>query len=511
MQASLTLKIVAPFVVMGALVLALLAVLFGFDMRKDATEREVRVLQHASASVHILADHVKSAILTRDDAYAIKTAKAALEADQRLAELGDQGTDIRRQLQDYFAAIVAINSIFLENRTAEGEKRLEQLLALATQIDASIDKRVSAVEADNRRFNALSRTIQIAVVLAIIAIIGLVTVYLKRSVVKPVIDMRNLIREIAEGRGDLTVRLTAKSRDEVGEIADAFNQMMGKLQDIMRFVIDASHEVAQAAEALAVDTAQTRQSTSRQAESAAAAAATVEEVTVSITQVADHTRDADAIAAGAKQLTHEGSMIAGQAAEQIRRTAESVDQAAGHISVLSERSEQIRSIVGVIREIADQTNLLALNAAIEAARAGEQGRGFAVVADEVRKLAERTTIATGEIAGMIDAIGKDVANAADMIRSSSRQEADEVIVANTLQERLAQVEHSVDQSADRIRDIAHAAQEQSIAATQMAQNVEQIAQMAEEISAAAAHSTDSAQKLRQLAMELNSQVGQFRV
>jgi methyl-accepting chemotaxis protein len=511
MQMNLTKKIIGPFALMGLLVLVLLAVLFGFELRKDATEHEVRVLLNMNGSVHEIGSHVKSGILTRKESFSVEAARAALDADAQIAELGAGGAEIRRQLQDFFAAMVAVNSIYLENRSAEGEKRLDQLLEAARKIDERIGKRLIEVEAENTRLNAVGRSFQIAVVVAIIAIIVLVSGFIQRSVVKPVVDMRNLIRGIAEGRGDLTVRLKALSRDEVGEIAEAFNQMMGKLQDIMRFVIDASHQVAQSAEALAADTEQTQQATARQAESAAAVAATVEQVTVSINTVADHTREADGIADDTRRLTAEGRTVAKKAAEQILQTAESVSQAASHVTHLSERSEQIRSIVGVIREIADQTNLLALNAAIEAARAGEQGRGFAVVADEVRKLAERTTGATSEIAGMIDAISADVGNAAEMIRNSSQQEAAEVEAANTLQSTLAQIGDSVDRSSGRIHEIAGASKEQSIAANQMAQSVEGIAQMAEEISAAAAHSTEAAQRLRVLAMQLNDHVGQFRV
>jgi methyl-accepting chemotaxis protein len=511
MRITLTKKIIAPFALIGLLVLAMIAIMFAFDARRETVASEERALLATLNGVREIADHVKSGILTRQDSFAIEAARGALAVDDRLAQLGQRGQTLRDPVRDYFAGVVAISSVYLENRTEEGARRLDQLREKSQTIDGLVSAQLTEVEADKMRIGALAGTFQIVVVIAVLVALVLVYWMVTRTVIAPITDMRTLIRGIAQGEGDLTARLRVNTHDEIRDIADAFNTMMGKLQDIMRFVREASQQVASAAESLATAMSQTAQATMHQSESAAATSAAVEEVTVSITQVADHTSEAESLAADANTLARQGQQSAELAARQIQATADAVGRAAQHVDALSARSEQIRSIVAVIREIADQTNLLALNAAIEAARAGEQGRGFAVVADEVRKLAERTTVATKEIAEMIDAIGTDVGNAVTVIRESKSQETEEVASAEALRDVLARIGEAVDRTTERVRDIASAAREQALAAESMARNVENIASMSEEISAAAGGSSNSANSMRELASSLYEQVGRFRV
>lgn len=206
-----------------------------------------------------------------------------------------------------------------------------------------------------------------------------------------------------------------------------------------------------------------------------------------------------------------GKRLAGRTAEEIGHIAEALDAASAAIAALNARSDEIGGIVMVIKEIADQTNLLALNAAIEAARAGEQGRGFAVVADEVRKLAERTTTATQDISTKIETVQQDTHKAGDrMQQANSRIEAG-VANAKELATAMANIHSSAGNTVTTATGIANAVKEQRLAATQIAQNVEQIAQMSEENHASVASANDLANQLGKLSEELNSQIGRFIV
>jgi methyl-accepting chemotaxis protein len=240
-------------------------------------------------------------------------------------------------------------------------------------------------------------------------------------------------------------------------------------------------------------------------------AAAVEEMSVSIDQVRDNSREAHAVATEAGQQSRTGGQVVHSAAGEMGKIADAVNVAAQSIRELEDTSNEISSIVNVIREIADQTNLLALNAAIEAARAGEQGRGFAVVADEVRKLAERTANSTQQIAGMIDKVQAGARRAATEMESGVNRVSEGVSLAHQAGDSITGIQNGATRVATVVEDIAAALNEQASAAQDIAQGVERIAQMSEESSAAAHQTAHATQQLRVLASELQGSVSRFRL
>ena len=240
-------------------------------------------------------------------------------------------------------------------------------------------------------------------------------------------------------------------------------------------------------------------------------AAAVEQVTVSISHVAESAASARSLAEETGSLSTEGKDLVQNTIGEINKIADSVSKSSEVIHTLGEQSNKISSIVNVIKEIADQTNLLALNAAIEAARAGEQGRGFAVVADEVRKLAERTSLSTKEIAVMIDAVQHGSKSAVQSMDEGRSQVGAGIQMAAQSGDSMARVQTATHQVIDVVEDISTALREQSSASVQIAQNVEKIAQMTEENSAAINEVSQSANLLEQLAAALKKSVSHFKI
>jgi methyl-accepting chemotaxis protein len=240
-------------------------------------------------------------------------------------------------------------------------------------------------------------------------------------------------------------------------------------------------------------------------------AAAVEEMTVSINHVSDSAREAVEISRNSGKLSTEGGEITHKAAAEMSQIAETVRNTAQAIEELGQQSNQISSIVQVIKDVADQTNLLALNAAIEAARAGEQGRGFAVVADEVRKLAERTTKATEEITQMIASMQHSAHAAVATMETAVDQVGGGVTLANQAGSAIIQIKNGAEHVVDVVNDISSALAEQSSASNDIASQVEKVAQMTEENSAAAAETASAANTLHDLAGTMQTAVSRFRI
>ncbi|ULA68914.1 MAG: Methyl-accepting chemotaxis protein [Nitrospira sp.] len=347
---------------------------------------------------------------------------------------------------------------------------------------------------------------------AIVAIILLVTYLLLRNIVlQPMAKMSEISRDIAKGEGDLTKRVPADGKDEIAQMGQYFNEFIEKLQHMIKKVAHVTDKVASASVELSATAEEISKGTDTLTSRASQTAAAVEEMNATVGQVAQNSGKAASLAQDTVKTAQEGGTVVSSTISGMQQLSEAVSNSATIISDLGKSSDQIGEIVRTIEDIADQTNLLALNAAIEAARAGEQGRGFAVVADEVRKLAERTTKATKEIGDMIRQIQQDTRGAVDSMQQGTQKVTAGVDLVNKTGEALSQIVRMVSESADMIRQIAVASEEQSVATQQIASDIENVAKVTKESSSGAHESAKASQDLSQLAVELQGIVGGFKL
>ncbi len=307
--------------------------------------------------------------------------------------------------------------------------------------------------------------------------------------------------------GDLTVEVPSAPP---GSLLHGLSRMLGSIREMIGQIASGAQALKDTAENISHASSQVAVASHRQADSTSSMAAAIEQMTVSINHISDSARDTEDNSSSAATMAETGEKKVTTATDEMHRIAGTVSSAAEMIRSLETRTNEISSIANVIKEIAAQTNLLALNAAIEAARAGEQGRGFAVVADEVRKLAERTSAATEEIGGMIGAIQSDTASAVSAMDQALPQVERGVDLAQEAAQSLRDIRDGAGATLARIRDVALATREQSVASNSIAQQVESIAQMVEETSASMQQTAESAHSLEQIARELGALVARFR-
>ncbi|WP_052941710.1 methyl-accepting chemotaxis protein [Chromobacterium subtsugae] len=313
------------------------------------------------------------------------------------------------------------------------------------------------------------------------------------------------------GNGDLNGEIRPQGKDEIAgmmqSLADTQQRLRKTVGDIMR----AATNVAATSEQLAASTEQVSASIGQQVNATSSAAASIEELTVSIDLCSSNAGQANEQASQAGQQAKAGNRDVQDSTVQVKKVNESVSRSADSLESLSDQAQQIGSIATVIKDVADQTNLLALNAAIEAARAGEQGRGFAVVADEVRKLAERTTTSAQEITVMIGKIQDGARVAVDGMRGSRQIVSDVVVAAENASATISTVESSAAEVVGAIGEIASAMREQRQASTELASRVEAIAQMSKENGIAVDVFSQATRELAMVAEQLQQTTMAFKL
>ena len=363
-------------------------------------------------------------------------------------------------------------------------------------------------QANENYETAFSVTIIIMVIVIFVVLIFGLTVLFRIS--KALRILSNGISTVEESL-DFTQRIAVSGHDEVTTTIETFNRLLSHLQDSLRIIARSAEEVDEAASQVSSAARQMSSSSSQQSESATNMAAAMEEMTVSINHVADRASEASRLSEVSGQHAVEGRQTISQTVSDINQIASSADVAAEHIQHLETNSEYIGTVIAVIKEVADQTNLLALNAAIEAARAGEQGRGFAVVADEVRKLAERTTSSTHEISDKISEIQASAQAAVNSMQDMMGRVQAGVERAGQADTAIRAITESASDAVEMVGDITAAIREQSAASTSIAQQVETIAQMTESNTVSTQQTAETAEQLEHLAHAMKRAVNDYRV
>jgi methyl-accepting chemotaxis protein len=476
--------------------------------------------------VNVMGDDIKTAMMADDMKKVDSYIKEVIDKKRAVAfsiynEKGEErGTN--KKGDAHVTEVLTNNKTISFEGTQNGIHVLETILPLPNEercysCHDKETKMLGALKLDTsiEQGYAASKTaafwLLIAGAVALIASFVCLLIVLRLTVTRKINDFVAKVTDLARGEGDLTKQISVKSNDEFGHLADEINSLVDKIRRIIIQIAQTSEQVSSSAVEL--------QSTSEQmatgAEEVAAQAETVatagEEMSATSGDIAQNcqmasesSQQASAAAVSGSQVVYETIDVMSSIAERVRSSSKAVEN-------LGSRSDQIGAIVGTIEDIADQTNLLALNAAIEAARAGEQGRGFAVVADEVRALAERTTRATREISEMIKAIQLETKGAVIAMEEGVSEVDKGSEKATNSGRALEQILQQINDVNAQIHQVATAAEEQTATTSEISNNMQQITEVVARTSRGAQNSAEAANRLSELADDLRRIVGQFKV
>jgi len=438
-----------------------------------------------------------------------------------VAEKNDTGVARADQLRERMTAWYGVGKTmaqaYVDHGTAAGNHTMGEFDRASTQLQEAlvplIDDQVreATQEIDTAVAAALRvQAITLAGMVFSFTVLALGGFYLARRVSVPLQHMSTLMANLVEHK-DFSVRLDVSGHDEIAHASRSFNDLIAMLSTMLQELNHDVHRLDDTAAELARAIGHSSHSSTETSRSAAAMAAAVEQMSVSLDQMRDNTRMSQEVVQTSSRHSDEGSRVIGAAIDDMQKITDAVQQVSVVIATLGEQTSKISNVVSVIRDVADQTNLLALNAAIEAARAGEQGRGFAVVADEVRKLAERTAGATGEIAAMIGAIQDSARAAVGSVDEAARQSAAGAHLARDAAQSIEAIRDGAGRVSRAFHDIANAIGEQAEAGELIARQVENVACASDENSVAVGQTAEASRNLETLSAEIRQRIDQFKV
>jgi methyl-accepting chemotaxis protein len=435
----------------------------------------------------------------------LKSKDLTKEEKKYLQTMNEQLIKYQDLIRQVLAQDVATASILMgqtDDHFQAINKNLDSLLALESQLSNN-----HYISVGTRYKTALA--LMVLLFLAAIGLPFVISLIMKSIITSPITKTVEVIERVAEG--DLTKRIEVNCHDEIGEMATNFNAFVDKLHDTIAHVAHSSNEVSSSAQILDGATEQMAAAVEEAAMQVNSVATASEEMSKTSNEIAQNCVTAVKSSEEANHSVGVGESVIQNTITVMGRINNRVKESAEIIRSLGNRSEQIGQIVGLINDVADQTNLLALNAAIEAARAGEHGRGFAVVADEVRKLAERTSQATKEISNTISAMQGETKKAVISMEDGVNEVTVGMTEAEKSGEALKEILSQINKVTGEINQIAVASEEETATTDEIATNIQQISQMMAETARNIQENSNASSRLADLSQGLKSMVGQFKL
>ena len=442
----------------------------------------------------------KKVLLDTTDAFLADMSKARSGLP---AALSSQLEEAQAGMRRYREVLVQVAALF-EQKQSLRQQVDQQSQAMDSIMTGLMDTQQRLARDDQQR-----AFIQIAVLTVLALVVGLfASVLISRQITGPLALTVELARRIA--KGDLTVQAKSSRKDELGDLQNAMQDMAQSLNTLVQGIGNGVTHISTSAEKLSAMSEQTSAGVRQQKVEVDQVATAMHEMASTVQEVARNTTDASAAATLADQQARHGSAVVKQATVQISELSVAIEDLGAAMSVLSQDSEQIGKVIDVIKAVAEQTNLLALNAAIEAARAGEQGRGFAVVADEVRSLAQRTQDSTKEIEALIITLQQGTQAASTLMTSSRERTLDTVVLAQKAEQAITEINHSIGTIQQMSLQISAAAEQQSAVADEINRSIVSVRDVADQSAVASEESAAATIELASLGQDLQRMTAHFR-